>query len=324
MDRGNGGYGGNVGDQWDAVATDGKTLKADACFASGWVDKLKGFVSTFIDDAGLSMLETDGPYGGGDCASHNHTYHLEESDSVYHQTQVQASWYAGLRAKNVYINQPDSYFFQGGQRTGLGYNEDQYSLPRWQDVTVSRMTVYDQTFAKIPTQGWMFVPLVDYHGGGADAAFEPMSAHLPEYEMAIAQYLGAGIAACYRGTRLYDTPAAMAVVTKWTAIYKKYRDIITSDLIHIRRPDGQSIDGFMHANAQLPVNKGFAVFFNPTSSTLTQNITFPLYYTGLDTTAAFSREGAPPTTLPIARDYSVVVPVTLGPQSVTWFAITAP
>ena len=324
LDRGNGGYGGNVGDQWDAVAADGKTLKADACFASGWVDKLNTLAYGFIDGAGLSMLETDGPYGGGDCASKNHSHHMQESDAIYHQTMVQASWYAGLRVKNVYINQPDHYYFQGGQRCGLGYNEDQYSLPRWQDVTVSRQTVYDQTYAKIPTSAWMFVPLVDYHGGGADAAFEPMSKHLAEYEFALAQYLGAGIAAIYRGSRLFDAPSAQALVAKWVGIYKTYRDIIISDIIHLRRPDGQSIDGFMHANALLPLNRGFAVFFNPTLFTLTQNVTLPLYYTGLDAAAAVSREGAPPVTLPLARDYSVTVSLTMAPQTVTWFVITPP
>jgi hypothetical protein len=132
LDRGNGGYGGNVGDQWDAVNSDG-SLGANACFASGWVDKLNNFAYTFINRTGLSMLETDGPYGGGDCWASNHSYHLAHSDSVYQQTRVQAAWYAGLRERSVYINQPDNFFFQGGQRTGLGYDEDQYSLPRWQD-----------------------------------------------------------------------------------------------------------------------------------------------------------------------------------------------
>jgi len=270
------------------------------------VDKLNDFAYGFINETGLSMLETDGPYGGGDCHSTNHTYHAAWSDSVYQQNKVQAQWYSGLRARNVYINQPDDYFFQGGQRTGLGYNEDQYSLPRWQDVTVSRMTVYDQTFSKIPTMGWMFVPLVDYHGGGADAAFEPMSEHLPEFEMALAQYMGAGVAACYRGFRLYDAPAAQAVVAKWVGIYKAFRDIITSDIVHIRRPDGQQLDAFMHANAFLPVHKGFALVFNPTTAPLNQSIAFPLYYTGLTDTATFSREGAAPTVFSIARDYTVV------------------
>jgi hypothetical protein len=136
LDRGNGGYGGNVGDQWDRVLDDG-SLGADACFASGWVDKLNSYAYGFINETGLSMLETDGPYGGGSCASTNHTYHKQLSDSVYMQTQTQARWYSGLRERNVYINQPDNFFFQGGQRTGMGYSEDQYSLPRWQDVMIS-------------------------------------------------------------------------------------------------------------------------------------------------------------------------------------------
>ncbi len=37
--------------------------------------------------------------------------------------------------------------------------------------------------------------------GGAAAQFEPLSDHLIEYEWALAQYLGYGVAACYRGTR---------------------------------------------------------------------------------------------------------------------------
>ena len=30
--------------------------------------------------------------------------------------------------------------------------------------------MFDDTYQKIPTMGWMFVPLVDYHGGGDAAA----------------------------------------------------------------------------------------------------------------------------------------------------------
>jgi hypothetical protein len=88
LDRGHGGYGGDVGAQWDAVAPDG-SLKADACFASGWTDKLNNFVYDFVNQTGLSMLETDGPYGGGGCASHNHSYHRGPSDGVYMQTRRQ-------------------------------------------------------------------------------------------------------------------------------------------------------------------------------------------------------------------------------------------
>ena len=61
LDRGHGGYGGNVGDQWDAVESDGSTLGLDACFASGWVDKLNAYAYEFVNQTGLTMLETDGP-----------------------------------------------------------------------------------------------------------------------------------------------------------------------------------------------------------------------------------------------------------------------
>ena len=106
-----------------------------------------------------------------------------------------------LRNRQVYINQPDSYFLQGGNKAGLGYDEEQFSLPRWEDLTVSRQTVYDQTLAKPPSLGWMFLPLETYHGGGAAARWEPLAQHHISYGFALAQYLGAGVAACYRGHR---------------------------------------------------------------------------------------------------------------------------
>ena len=36
LERGHGGYGGNVGDQWDAVSATDSSFTKDACFASGW------------------------------------------------------------------------------------------------------------------------------------------------------------------------------------------------------------------------------------------------------------------------------------------------
>ena len=49
--------------------------------------------------------------------------------------------------------------------TQCSYSEYQYSLPRWEDLSVSRATMYDDTYDRIPTQGWMFLPLVEYHSG---------------------------------------------------------------------------------------------------------------------------------------------------------------
>ena len=31
----------------------------------------------------------------------------------------------------MYINQPDDYFYFGANKAAMGYNEGQFSLPRW-------------------------------------------------------------------------------------------------------------------------------------------------------------------------------------------------
>ena len=43
--------------------------------------------------------------------------------------------------------------------------------------------------------GWMFVPLVQYQGGGADATIEPLRDHLALYEAHLANDLGFGVQA---------------------------------------------------------------------------------------------------------------------------------
>ena len=119
----------------------------------------------FINQTGLSMVETDGVYGGQSCASNTHTYHIGYEDSIYWQNRLQGQFYSDLRQHNVFINQPDNYFFQGGSKTGMGYNEFQFGTPRWIDLTIARQTIFDDTYYHLPTQGWMFVPLIQYQRG---------------------------------------------------------------------------------------------------------------------------------------------------------------
>ena len=84
------------------------------------------------------MVETDGPYGGETCASTSHDHHIGNDDSIYWQSRLQGELYKTLKDSNVFINQPDNFFYQGGNKVGMGYNENQYSLPRREDLLVSR------------------------------------------------------------------------------------------------------------------------------------------------------------------------------------------
>eukprot|EP00746_Dinoflagellata_sp_MGD_P020930 gnl/MRDRNA2_/MRDRNA2_14879_c0_seq1.p1 gnl/MRDRNA2_/MRDRNA2_14879_c0~~gnl/MRDRNA2_/MRDRNA2_14879_c0_seq1.p1 ORF type:complete len:566 (-),score=92.93 gnl/MRDRNA2_/MRDRNA2_14879_c0_seq1:71-1666(-) len=325
LDRGHGGYGGNVGDEWVAVHSDG-SLGVDACFASGWFDKLHTYVDSFINATGLAMLETDGPYGGGSCASRNHSYHHGLEDSVYRQTQMQNRFYQEMRAKDIYVNQPDNFFFQGGSRTAMGYDEQQYSLPRIQDLSISRMGLYDDLYTHLPTQGWMFVPLDVYHAGGAAATF---AGHNNEYEWALAQYLGAGTAACYRGAKLYEdeTPSGenmKARLKKWVGFYKKYRQVLIQPVVHIRRPDMQSWDGWMHVHPSADSTVGVAMIFNPTDTTLSEEIFLNMYYTGLDETVLVSVDSGPQTSVKIGRDYGVSIPLKMAATTIHTIVFNRP
>jgi len=168
--------------------------------------------------------------------------------------------------------------------------------------------------------GWMFVPLVEYHGGGAAATFEPLCEHLEEYERHLAQNFGSGVIACYRGPRLYDTEETRAVVKKWVDFYREYRNILASDIIHVRRPDGKSIDCMMHVNPQTKA-RALAMVYNPTDREQTTTLKLPLYYTGLTDKAMICEQEGEAVEYKLDREYNVYVPVTMVPKNITWFVV---
>ena len=69
-----------------------------------------------------------------------HKYHKNSEDSTFQQARLQAQLYVELHQMGMYINQPDDYFFFGANKAAMGYNEGQFSLPRWIDLSVSSMS----------------------------------------------------------------------------------------------------------------------------------------------------------------------------------------
>ena len=252
------------------------------CLGAQWgVDYLKG-LKDFMKGADFGIFENDGPYPGDICSSTTHPYHHGAADSFRVQWEAQRDLYRFCRANGIYVNQPDSYYLNGGNKNGMGYRETNWSLPRELQVLIERQNVFDGTWTKTSSMGWMFVPLTVYHGGGAAAVVEPLKENLKHYDQRFADLLGAGVQACWRGPRLYDSPETLAVVKKWVDFYKTNRRILTGDFIHLRRADGRDWDGWMMCDAQNPgPEKAIAFFFNPTSKDITRTIALPLHYAGL-------------------------------------------
>ena len=93
---------------------------------------------------------------------------------------------------------------------------------------------------------WTFVPLTEYHGGGAEATLEPLADHLDAYEAHMVQNYGSGVQACYRGPRLYDMEATKKLVVDQIAHYKKYRAIFERRY-HPSEKAGRPFLGRVHA-----------------------------------------------------------------------------
>jgi len=287
------------------------------CLASRWGLDYFDTIKSFMEQTGLDLLEHDGSYPGDPCASTTHPGHHGLADSQWAQWRLIADLYAWCRERGIFLNVPDFYFLAGSSKIAMGYRETNWSLPRERQIILGRQNIFDGTWAKTPSMGWMFVPLVEYHGGGAAATLEPLHDHIEAYESHLLNNLGAGVQACYRGPRLYDSPETKAMVVRWVEWFKKHRAILESDLIHVRRPTGADLDVALHVNPALP-ERAMAVVHNPTQTAIEREIELPLYYSGLRGQTLVQIEEGEPTLIPLTPDAKARVKVAIPAGRRTW------
>lgn len=290
------------------------------CLESAWGQDYFRKLQAFYEATGFDLLEHDGNYPGDTCASTSHPGHRGWDDSQWTQWRRISGFYAWCRERGISLNVPDCYMLAGSNKTGMGYRETNWSLPRDEQLLHGRQNIYDGTWTKPPTMGWMFVPLTEYHGGGAAATLEPLSEHLEAYEGHLAYNLASGVQACWRGPRLYDGPATRELVTRWVDWFKRYRDILESDVVHLRRADGRDLDGLLHVNPGLE-RRGMLVLFNPTDDDITRELDVPLYYTGLTEVALLTGWDGGRQRLALADDRRVRARVTVPAGGMAWYLV---
>ena len=265
----------SVGPETDVVGP--AVFGHSPCLGSAWGLAYFGKLKEFLTRTGFDALEHDGSYPGDPCASTTHPGHRDGEDSQWNQHAMVAGFYAWCRERGIHLNVPDNYFLNGSNKTGIGYRETNWSLPRAQQHVHARQHFYDGTFDKAPTMGWGFVPLVEYQGGGEAATIEPLRDHLDDYRGLLLDHWGFGVQPCVRGHRLYDSPETKTTVVGAVEWFKANRELLEGDVIHLRRADGRRLDGVLHVRPKA----GMLVVYNPTEAALRETLEVPLYYTGL-------------------------------------------
>jgi len=311
-----------VGGGNDVVMPPGQspTFGNSPCLVSTWGTNYFRRLYEFHRDSGFTLLEHDGSYPGDICQSVEHPGHRGLADSRWNQWREITDFYKWCRGQGFYLNVPDHYFLSGSSKTGMGYRETNWSLEREQQVIHTRQNIFDGTWEKTPSMGWMFVPLTEYQGGGAAATIEPLDEHLDHYERMLYSNLALGVQACYRGPRLYDTERTKAMVKRWVDWFKAHRDILESDLIHGRRADARDLDWMLHVNPKLK-EKGLLVVFNPLNQPVAETLRVNLYYTGLTEKARVKEQGQKAISIKLGRDYSITLPVKVPAQGMNWIVI---
>jgi len=311
-----------VGGGNDVVMPEGMTPRFgnSPCLESEWGHDYFETLYNLYSTTGLDILEHDGSYPGDICTASHHPGHKGLADSQWNQYRRITEFYRWARSRGIYLNVPDYYFLAGSNKTGMGYRETNWSLPRAQQEIIERQNIYDGTWTKTPSMGWMFVPLVQYHGGGEEATIEPLKAHLPHYEQRLANLFGAGVQACYRGPQLYDAPETKALVEKWVGFYKNHREVLDADLIHLRRPDGRDWDGMLHVNPT-GEEKGLLMLYNPLNEEITRKLRVPVYYTGLHKQVLLEDQWGKSQKLAVNRDYSLSIEVTIPERGYRYFVL---
>lgn len=311
-----------IGNGQDVVMPEGMTptFGNSPCIGSEWGEAYFQKLYNFYQQTGFTLLEHDGSYPGDVCTSHDHPGHRGYEDSQWNQYQVISDFYQWCRSQGIYLNVPDYYYLAGSNKSGMGYREVNWSLPRAQQLVHTRQNIYDGSWVKQSSMGWMFVPLTEYHGGGAAATIEPLNEHLDHYQGMITSNLGGGVQACYRGPRLYDTEETKAMVTGWVDWYKAHRSVLEGDIIHLRRPDGRDIDYWLNVNPG-GEEKGLLSVYNPLDVPVKKEIYVPLYYTGLAQKAVVSDNDGVAKTYDLDREYGIRLEVEVPANGFEWFLI---
>jgi hypothetical protein len=300
-----------------------------ACFATTFHETFRNNLLRFVQATGFDFIDTDGPYEQAPCGSKSHEHHRDLLDSQVAQFHDNVAWYQtlwsapnplSLVGTGVMISCPDPYEqVAGTTMQPIGYTDAWGRVEdRWEWLVTGRVYIHDGTFWKPPTNGAINL---DLNRAGSMSSDDDLAF----LDVGLAQFLGVAGRSFQYGA-LYQNSASQALWVKWMGWLQQYRSILASDIIHIRKPDGRSWDAMMHVDPTSKDGdpKGFALFFNPTNSTIAVNFGLSVYYCGFEPGTSVNMLWMNGTSANIQQEAFFTLPVAsvLKPRGYDWVVLS--
>lgn len=311
----------SIGPYTDIVSPPGQrpVFGSSPCIGSEWGAAYFSNLYKFHEAIEFSAFEHDGPYPGDACSSQSHPGHSTVANSIWTQWYTSSQFYKWCRSQGILLHVPDYYLLSGASKIPMGYSDPDFFLTREHQIWLTRRNIFNGTWQKPPTMGWMFVPLTSHLGNEEQAYMEPLDDNIGQYARIIESNLAMGVQAYYRGTRLYASPQTLKMVRKRTDWFKNYRNILESDIVHGRAADGHDLDWILHANPKLQ-EKALLAVFNPLNQAVYKEIRLDMRYTGISTATMVRDAGInPPKMYSLDQSSTFLLPVQCPPLSMKWF-----
>ena len=316
-----------------------------ACFATDFHAAYRQSILDFVDEVGLSGVETDGQYEnaacGDDSGDHHHNGVIGSWDA---QLDATLHFNEAMKAKGIYQTGADAYWQSGANRWNHADTDAGYSLNRlWDRLNVGRDYIYDSSTTRLHSSGGYGIGDPKNDAKQCDS----YPGRLVCVDYALASFYGQGVVPNAVSSTLWDPsdpegPAIRALYSNWTAFFALHRPVLTSpQVVHLVRPSTRRYEATAFLSP-LPTatERAYVSVYNPTNSTQTASLMVPLYYSGLPPMTAVSiwqvgpNLGRGPAGSRFVRNatvgadggaiYDVSVPLDLPPVSYALYVITLP
>lgn len=249
------------------------------CYQSEWGDYIKAKLFYLIDEIEFDGLALDGPYHGLPCLDTNHKHKTKESVKFLNWCW-EKEFFGEVVAKGKTIKAPQVWNAEllGVSKVPGGYREeDQNEFGGMPLITMTRACLYESRYSTPASATWTTFMIEPWHGH----SFEVSEENTATYSHAIASMYGYGHDGGVLAQKPYVGEKTKAIYNEWVQWFKKYKETLQGEFIHLSQPNGYDADGMMHVNPEAET-PALIVLFNPTADKKRVFHLLPLRYAGFE------------------------------------------